>query len=146
MLSEYFIARAVKETDKQIKGISSEALEVLMTHNWPGNVRELENVIQRAVVVSTGDILGINNIDIHEKPLKKELCALTDVVDNLIESAIAIDDNPDIYHYVVSSVERQLIEKVLDITKGNKQKASELLGITRVTLRKKMQEYNISTG
>ncbi len=146
LLSEYFIARAVKSIDKQIKGISSEALELLETHNWPGNVRELENVIKRAVVVSTGDIISVNNIDIHEKPLKKELCALTDVVDNLIESAIAIDDKPDIYHYVVESVEKQLIEKVLDITKGNKQKASELLGITRVTLRKKMQEYNISSG
>ncbi|MEN8262612.1 MAG: sigma-54 dependent transcriptional regulator [Nitrospirota bacterium] len=146
LLSEYFIARAVKETDKQIKGISTEALEMLMTHNWPGNVRELENVIKRAVVVATGYIIGVNNIDIHEKPLKKELCALTDVVDNLIESAIAIDDNPNIYHYVVSSVEKQLIEKVLGITKGNKQKASELLGITRVTLRKKIQEYNISSG
>jgi DNA-binding NtrC family response regulator len=146
LLSEYFIARAVKETDKQIKGISPEALELLMTHNWPGNVRELENIIKRAVVVSTGDIISVNNIDIHEKPLKKELCALTDVVDNLIESAIAIDGNPDIYHYVVSSVEKHLIEKVLDITNGNKQKASELLGITRVTLRKKMQEYNISAG
>ncbi len=146
LLSEYFIARAVKETDKQIKGISPEALELLMTHNWPGNVRELENVIKRAVIVSTTDIIGINNIDIYEKPLKKELCALTDVVDNLIESAIAIDDNPDIYHYVVSSVGKHLIEKVLDITNGNKQKASELLGITRVTLSKKMQEYNISAG
>jgi len=146
LLSEYFIARVVKKTDKQIKGISPEALEVLMTHDWPGNVRELENVIKRAVVVSTGDIIGVNNIDINEKPLKKELCALTDVVDNLIESAIAIDENPDIHHYVVSSVEKHLIEKVLDITKGNKQKASELLGITRVTLRKKIQEYNISTG
>ena len=146
LLSEYFIARAVKETGKQIKGISPEALEAFMTHDWPGNVRELENVIKRAVAVSTGDIVGVNNIDIHEKPLKKELCALTDVVDNLIESAIAIDDNPDIYHYVVSSVEKQLIKKVLGITKGNKQKASELLGITRVTLRKKIQEYKISTG
>ncbi len=146
LLSEYFIARAVKGTDKQIKGISPEALEALMKHNWSGNVRELENVIKRAVVVSTSDIISVNNIDIYEKPLKRELCALTDVVDNLIESAIAIDDKPDIYHYVVASVERQLIEKVLDITKSNKQKASELLGITRVTLRKKMLEHNISSG
>ena len=146
LLSEYFISRAVKGTDKQIKGISPEALEALMTHDWPGNVRELENVIKRAVAVSSGEIIGINNIAFHEKPLKKELCALTDVVDNLIERAIAIDDNPDIYRYVVSSVEKQLIEKILNITKGNKLKASELLGITRVTLRKKMQEYNISTG
>lgn len=145
-LSEYFISRAVKGTDKQTKGITPDALKMLMTHNWPGNVRELENVIKRAVVVSTGDVIGVNDLVIHEKPLKKELCALTDVVDNLIESAIATDEHPDIYTVVVSSVEKQLIERVLEITKGNKQKASELLGITRVTLRKKMQEYNISTG
>jgi DNA-binding NtrC family response regulator len=143
LLSEYFIARGIKGTDNQIMGISPEALEMLMSYNWPGNVRELENVIKRAVVVSTGDIISVSNIDIHEKPLKKELCALTDVIDNLIESAIAVDNKNDIYHYVVSSVEKQLIEKVMNITQGNKQKASELLGITRVTLRKKMREYNI---
>lgn len=146
LLAEYFAARAIKATGKQIKGISPEAMEMLIEYNWPGNVRELENNIKRAVIVATGDIISVNNINLQEKPLKKELCALTDVVDNLIESAIAVDDNPDIYHYVVSSVEKQLIEKVLGITKGNKQKASELLGITRVTLRKKIQEHNISYG
>ena len=145
-LSEYFISRAVKGTDKHIKGITRDALKMLMTHNWPGNVRELENIIKRAVVVATGDVIGVKDLVIHEKPLKKELCALTDVIDNLIESAIATDEHPNIYTVVISSVEKQLIEKVLEITKGNKQKASELLGITRVTLRKKMQEYNISTG
>ncbi|MBI5663790.1 MAG: sigma-54-dependent Fis family transcriptional regulator [Nitrospirae bacterium] len=145
-LSEYFIARAIRGTDKGTKGISSDAFKVLMTHNWPGNVRELENVIKRAVVVSTGGVIGVNDLDLHEKPLKKELCALTDVVDSLIEGALATDDTPNIYTVVVSSVEKQLIEKILEITKGNKQKASDLLGITRVTLRKKMQEYNISTG
>ncbi|RJR15120.1 MAG: sigma-54-dependent Fis family transcriptional regulator [Nitrospiraceae bacterium] len=146
LLAEYFIARSAKGTTKQVKGISPEALEMLMSHNWPGNVRELENVIKRAVVVSTGDIIGVNDLDIHEKPLKKELCALTDVIDSLIESAIATEEHPDIYTVVVSSVEKQLIEKVLEITKGNKQKASELLGITRVTLRKKIQQYNIVSG
>ncbi len=145
-LSEYFIARSIRGTDKGVKGISPEALKMLMAHNWPGNVRELENVIRRAVVVSTADVIGVNDLDIHEKPLKKELCALTDVIDNLIESAIATDEHPDIYAVVVSSVEKQLIARLLEITKGNKQKASELLGITRVTLRKKMQEYNISPG
>lgn len=146
LLSEYFTSRTVKGTDKQIKGITPEALKILMTHNWPGNVRELENVIKRAVVVSTGDVIGVNDLELHEKPLKKELCALTEVIDSLIEGAIATNDSPDIYNVVVSSVEKQLIEKVLEITKGNKQKASELLGITRVTLRKKMQEFNIPSG
>jgi len=145
-LSEYFISRAVKGTDKQTKGIASDALHILTTYNWPGNVRELENVIKRAVVVSTGDVIGVNDLDIHEKPLKKELCALTEVIDSLIEGAIATDDSPNIYNMVISSVEKQLIEKVLAITNGNKQKASELLGITRVTLRKKMQEYDILSG
>jgi DNA-binding NtrC family response regulator len=146
MLSEYFIARASRETHKQIKGISPEALNLLISHNWPGNVRELENILKKSAVISTGDIIGVNSIEIHEKPFKKELCALTDVIDNLIESAIATDERPEIYYYVVSSIERHLLEKVLQITQGNKQKASELLGITRVTLRKKMQEYNITAG
>ncbi|MBI4848236.1 MAG: sigma-54-dependent Fis family transcriptional regulator [Nitrospirae bacterium] len=143
VLAEYFLSRAVKETGKQVKGLSTDALNYLMSYNWHGNVRELENVIKRAVAISAGDVIGIDDIGLDSKPYKKELCALSDVIENIFESALAIDDHSGIYYRAISKVEKTLIEKALSVTKGNQVKASGLLGITRVTLRKKMHEYNI---
>jgi len=142
-LTEYFIARAAREIDKDIKGISPEAIKVLELYKWPGNIRELQNVLKRAVVFCAGEMIGIEDIDLDSTPYKKELCALSDVIDNIFESALALDNNTDIYNSVISNTEKTLIEKALSVTKGNQVKASAMLGITRVTLRKKMQAYHI---
>lgn len=142
-LAKYIISRLVRKTNKDIKGISPETIKLLEQYDWPGNVRELENVIKRAVVVSTGDVIGVGDVDIDSKPYKKELCELSDVIENMFECALALDDKSGIFNRVISSTEKALIEKALSLTKGNQVKASELLGITRVTLRKKIREYNI---
>jgi nitrogen regulation protein NR(I) len=145
VLSEYFLRRATREAGKQIKGFSPEAIKRLLSHNWPGNVRELENVIRRAVVMSKGDIIDIDEIGLDEKPYKykKELHELSTVINEILDSAIEAGDTTGIYHCVISSVEKKLIELALKKTRGNQVKASSMLGITRMTLRKKMQEYNI---
>jgi DNA-binding protein Fis len=65
------------------------------------------------------------------------------VVENLVDTAVAERTTDGIFRCVVTKTERTLIEKALKITNGNQVRASELLGITRVTLRKKMQDYNI---
>ncbi|HDZ62511.1 MAG TPA: sigma-54-dependent Fis family transcriptional regulator [Nitrospirae bacterium] len=143
LLSEYFILKVVRETGKQIKGISPEAIKLLMSYRWPGNVRELENVIRRAAVVATGDVLDVSNISLSPEPYKKELKELSEVIENIFDKTVVTKSTPDPYHSIISSVEKSLVEKALKVTKGNQVKASALLGITRVTLRKKMQEYNI---
>ncbi|GBD95987.1 MAG TPA: sigma-54-dependent Fis family transcriptional regulator [Nitrospirae bacterium] len=145
LLSEYFILRVGKETDKQIKGISREAIELLMSYNWPGNVRELENVIKRAVVVAKSDIIGAADISINmsAEPHKEELQELSMAINFIWDRAMAKEITVDIFHSVISGAEKILIEKALGAAKGNKAHAASMLGITRVTLRKKMQEYNI---
>ncbi len=143
ILAEYFISRSLRENDKRIKGISPEAMNILMSYGWPGNVRELENVIRRSVVVANTDIIDVNDIGFSSDSYKKELLELSQVIGNLLETAVAEKTTEGIFRCVVSKAERTLIEKALHITKGNQVHASELLGITRVTLRKKIQEYNI---
>ena len=142
-LSEYFISRAVKENEKKIKGISPKALKLLASYSWPGNVRELENVIRRAVVVASSDIINVNDIILSPEPYKKELQELSNVIKNILDRVDATEIGTSLYRCIVTSVEKTLIKKALELTKGNQVQASEFLGITRVTLRKKIQEYNI---
>ena len=144
ILSEYFISRAAREMEKQIKGISPEAINLFKSHNWPGNVRELENVIRRAVVVSSGDIININDIRLSSTSYKKNIPELSDVIEDVFDRAVSANTTNGIYRSIVSSTEKTIIEKALKMTKGNQVQASELLGITRVTLRRKIQEYNIT--
>jgi DNA-binding NtrC family response regulator len=143
ILSEYFVSRAAIKTKKQIRGLSPEAMDLLISYSWPGNVRELENVINRAVIVIKRDVVEFNDIDLKPETFKYEL---SDVIQNILDSARTTGNATDIYHSVVSSTERTLIEQALKITKGNQLKASALLGISRVTLRKKIQDYNIHSG
>ncbi|MBI5407843.1 MAG: sigma-54-dependent Fis family transcriptional regulator [Nitrospirae bacterium] len=155
MLSEYFLSKAVKETGKKIKGFSLNAIKLLMSHHWPGNVRELENVIRRAAVIASGEILDANDLILDTKesgdhspdagPPVKKAPALYEVIDGLFDTAVITKDTPEIYHSIIAGVEKRLIEKALNKTKGNQLHASELLGISRATLRKKMQDYDITS-
>ncbi len=114
-----------------------------MSYNWPGNVRELENTIKRAVVITTGEVLGVNDVILNAESCTKEFQELSVVIDGLFERTINTQAPSDSYHSILSRVEKCLIEKALNVTKGNQVQASALLGITRVTLRKKMQEFKI---
>ncbi len=172
ILSEYFLARALREDNKKIKGFSQDAIQQLISHHWPGNVRELENVIRRAVVIAGSEILNENDLILNTDPSrqdntlsidndsqgngpqdlsygnaqpKQEFGNLHEAIDGMFDTAVLVGKAPDIYHSIIADVEKRLIEKALSTTKGNQLHASELLGISRVTLRKKMQDYNINS-
>ena len=146
VLSEYFLKRAIKETGKQIHGFSKDAMNILISNKWPGNVRELENVIRRAAVISGGDLIGSSDLFLNNEPCAREFQELNEIIENIFERTVISKTGTDnYYHTFLSNVEKCLIEKALDLTKGNQVKASSMLGITRVTLRKKMQEYTINS-
>ncbi len=146
VLSEYFLTRVARETGRQIKGFSKDAMELIMSNKLPGNVRELKNIIRRAVVMAGGEIIGVTDLILNTDPDKTEFKDLSMVIDGLFNKTIIGDNSSYPYHDIISSVEKCLIEKALKVTKGNQVQASALLGITRVTLRKKMQEYHISSA
>jgi DNA-binding NtrC family response regulator len=143
LLSEYFLSRAVRETDKKITGFSHDVIKLFMSYSWPGNVRELENAIKRAVVVASGEVLDVNDFIFNTESCEADYHELSVVIDDLFKKAINTKSPTERYHSILSHVEKCLIEKALAVTKGNQVQASALLGITRVTLRKKMKEFNI---
>ena len=156
-LSEYFLSRALKGIGKPIKGFSQDAINLLISHQWPGNVRELENVIKRAVVIAGGKILDAGDLIFDTETTEREPSdrvldtgpsikashGLHQVIDGMFDMAVKTNNTPDMYHSIIADVEKRLIQKALRATKGNQLHASELLGISRVTLRKKIQDYNI---
>ncbi len=139
ILVEYLIKRANRETDHDIRGISPDALNALESYSWPGNVRELENTIRRAVIVAKGNILSKEDLIFPEQDISK---GFREAINSVIEGAFLSGEGKP-YDRVIAEVEKALIKRALELTKGNQVKASSLLGITRVTLRKKIEEYNL---
>ncbi|MBI4686342.1 MAG: sigma-54-dependent Fis family transcriptional regulator [Nitrospirae bacterium] len=140
LLIDYFIKRANRETGHDIKGVSPQALSMLESYPWLGNVRELENTIRRAVILAKGDVLSEGDLAFLGQGAKS---GFREMVESMIEKMFLTGEGSP-YHALISEVERSLIERALKISRGNQVKASSLLGITRVTLRKKMEEYNIN--
>lgn len=118
-LAEYFAGKFAAAFGKKITGFSREATHALLRYAWPGNVRELQNVIERAVILTSGEI------DVRQ--LKLDLA-----VESTLEGEGALRSN-----------EREMIRKVLAETAGNRTQAARILGISLRTLQYRIKEYGL---
>jgi len=131
-LVEHFLAKHRYSATAQPAAISEEAIRRLMEYNWPGNVRELENVIERAVVLSRGQIITSRELPFgeHEAGEGEE----GDVPDDA-------KGDSSFFKKSVAQFEKDLIMKALRDANGNRSKAAEMLGIYRRLLYAKIKEY-----
>ena len=127
LLADHFVACCARETGKEVKRISTPALNMLMSYHWPGNVRELENVIERAMILS-GD--GV----IHGYDLPPSLQTSE-------ETGTAFGCGLDAK---LQAVEYEMIVEALKTHKGNMTKSAEELGLTRRMLGIRMDKYKLS--
>lgn len=127
-LALHFMKKYSVKYVKPIKGIGGAEIEKLMSYSWPGNVRELENIIERAVIISSGDSLIIPNL----QPAHAE-------------SSVVIQDNVNLQP--LENIQRRHILRVLNSTKwrirGNRG-AAEILGLKPTTLEFRMKKLQIS--
>lgn len=123
VLVRYFLKKYNNKKGKDIQSISEKAMEKLMNYKWPGNVRELKNIIERAVVLSTGREIKQDVLFTQPENSKKK---------NL-EPAL-------------ESAEKNHIINILNRCDWNKTEAAELLEIDRKTLYRKIKKYNIQEG
>lgn len=128
-LAEYFILRMNRELNKTIARIPLAYVEHMKSYNWPGNIRELENFLRRAVILSRGNALELDECwfqkcETGEKPPMSEL-----IVGEDLRS--------------LEEVEKEHILKILRHTGGNYGEACKVLGISRPTLRKKIADYGL---
>ncbi len=127
LLAEHFLQRHAEADDSAPTKFSAEAMATLQGYNWPGNVRELENVVERAVVLSSGSTIGANALPtrLREPPSVP-----------LVQEASPANPTLEV-------IERAYIEHVLKAEAGNKTRAAEVLGIDPSTLYRKIKRYEL---
>jgi transcriptional regulator with PAS, ATPase and Fis domain len=131
LLAQHFIKQLAEELKKPARQISDAAMEKLLSYPWPGNIRELENVIERAIVLSDKPA-----IDAADLPILQ--ATGSDRLPNDILDRFRLDLNA-----TLSAVEKQLIEKAMSETQGNKNQAAKLLGIGTSLLYYKLEKYKL---
>jgi DNA-binding NtrC family response regulator len=125
ILAEYFLKVFSGKGNKRIDGISREFLDRLQQHEWKGNIRELKNIIERAVILTDGPQLTLDNL-----PADMQIAG-----PKSLGPLSAFD---------LASVEKLHIQRVLNHTKGNKTEAARLLNIGLTTLYRKIEEYKLA--
>jgi two-component system response regulator AtoC len=153
-LATYFIKRFNRELRKGIAGITPSAMEKIISYGWPGNVRQLENVLKRAMVLCQGEWILEDQLLFEPGwepsyaeasegyPIKAGKKSMEDLLNILFEELVKgtiSSQELDLF----STIERGLILRALQKTKGNQLQAALLLGINRSTLRGKMERYHI---
>lgn len=150
LLADHFLQKTCTELDIPLKKIDQAALDRLVANNWPGNVRELENVIKRAVILSSDPLLTLDDFPVlvttAEMAGSGDDLSLEALVDRKLRTSFVnvekLDDG-DIYNMVIEQVERPLISFLLEKTRWNQVRAANILGINRNTLRKKITDLGI---
>ena len=128
LLAHHFLAQKSKAMNKDVQNINKEAMELLSRYSWPGNIRELENVIERAVALSNGPEITVNE--------------LPEYIGNLLIETYR-RENSEIP--TLEDQEKNYIKWVLDKSEGNKTKAAKIMGIDRVSLWRKMKRYDMES-
>ncbi len=122
LLVQHFMKKFSAATGKKIEKITNSALNILLAHDWPGNVRELENAIEHAVVICPEDIIRTEDLPptLSSSQKEEKFCLKS-----------------------LKELEKEYIARVLKETQANISRAAEILGINRVTLYRKIKDYNI---
>ena len=133
LLVTHFVEKYNKTFKKDIKSVSQNALNIMMSYHWPGNVRELENLVERAVIMAKSHIINEVDILIHNQKQRMEgLKEMFDgrITDNSLEEFLA-------------HCEKTYITKLLKQHKGRIYSSAKISGIDAKTLYRKMKKYNI---
>jgi two-component system response regulator AtoC len=147
LIADYFIRHFNQQFQKHIKELNESVRQLLIRYDWPGNIRELRNVMERAVILETMDVMQADS-------LPGEMVALSQAIDAESEEALLIPHAPNAPQHTFEinlppeglslyEVEKQIIRQTLEQNEFNQTRTSKMLGITRDTLRYKLKKYNL---
>jgi two-component system response regulator HydG len=127
LLARHYIRTFAQRMKKEVSGLHPDALAQLMNYRWPGNVRELKNVIERAVILARTDRITVDTLPAWER-----------------EAVPGI--RPPAANATLESIERDHISQVLAANNFQKSRSADVLGISRKTLARKIEEYGLQSG
>jgi two-component system response regulator AtoC len=127
LLAKRFLKEAARRSGRRLRGVDPAALQLLVDYSWPGNVRELRNIVDRAVIVETGELITTNSLPIER------FITPDDIVARGAESQWTLDQ-----------LEERYIREVLRRARDNYSRAAQILGINRKTLLEKRRKYGIA--
>ena len=126
LLADHFVEKYARLHDKEVRRIATTAIDLLMSYHWPGNVRELENVVERAVLVSSGGVMHA-----HDLPPSLQTAEVSGTLPRVsLEQAVA-------------ALERDLIQDALKSARGNIARAARLLDSTERVVAYKMRQLGL---
>jgi DNA-binding NtrC family response regulator len=131
LLVQAFLPEFNRHRQRPVQGVTQDALRALKRYSWPGNVRELRNVVERAVILSSGDLIEMTHLppDLVSSPVPPSHQTPT------LTAGMRVDQ-----------AERHLIEMTLEHTGNNKTRAAEMLGISVKTLHNKLNKFRAEAG
>jgi two-component system response regulator PilR (NtrC family) len=135
LLAQHFLQQFSNELGTNIRHIAPEAMKRLMNYDYPGNVRELQNIIERAVALESSDVLTVQNLSSYLDE-KRDL-ARGEILLDIPKDGIDLEQ-------VVEDLEKTLILKALEKTKGIKKRAAELLHINFRSMRYRLEKYGLN--
>ncbi|WP_243439647.1 sigma-54-dependent transcriptional regulator [Fundidesulfovibrio soli] len=133
LLSSHFLRKYASENGKPLQGFSTEAMDALTGYEWPGNVRQLQNVVERCVVLASGELIGVDDLPAE---LRDEETQYKSAVD-LLPVQLNLSDT-------LERIEAALVRRALARADFVQVKAAEMLGISKSLLQYKLKKYNIA--
>lgn len=124
LLAHHFLRKYNRQNGAKIESISSQSLALMQDYNWPGNIRELENIIERAVVMTEGEVI------------------LPEYLSVKVSSEEEITSRSE--KMTLEEMERRLIKNTLQKMGGNRTRTAEMLGVTARTIRNKIKKYYLN--
>jgi len=151
LLVDHFLKKFSRELGKEVRGLTPKAMEMLGHFPWPGNVRELQSVLKQAILQTPGPLIAPDALPTTITGLGKGIHSVDSVFDEsnltdwdqfIIEKLRSGSD--DLYAKSMAPIERHLLTRVLKYTGGNQLQSAKILGISRGTLRSKIQALGIA--
>jgi two-component system response regulator AtoC len=132
-----FVAQLNRTRVTNVAGISEDAIRIMRQYEWPGNVRELRNVIERAMILCTGDVINVGDLPAEIVQREPSMAFEGDVL------AIPTVSSGVDMRATIAGIEKHMIQEALVQTEGNKSQAARLLGISRDVLYYSMRKYGL---
>jgi DNA-binding NtrC family response regulator len=152
LLASHFLLRCSRELDMPVQSIAPETIALLSQHSWPGNIRELQATIREALLRSSGSVLlpeflpqallnGHQDASETDVLPSENWQRLGEVLEGWFSSG-----QTDLYRRALEHFDRLILTRAVKQSNGNQTKASEILGISRFTLRSKLRSANLAIG